>query len=102
MGSEARVTGRGVDHPLVIGVVVLTGFHWISLALRLPLWQSMPGWFLGYSVEPFGAAWPIAVVLVAMVAAAWVVLRESVSVKTTLLLLVGLLGIHMSGLQEKL
>ena len=103
-GREDDDPGPGLDGALVVGVVLLTLLHWVTLALRLPLAQSLPGWFLGYSSLPFGSVWPIPVLGVATIAGGWFVFRRSESTKTVLILLIGLgfvLQVGLSALEGR-
>ncbi|MFP8871660.1 MAG: hypothetical protein VCB43_09680, partial [Myxococcota bacterium] len=93
-----------MDGALVLGVVLLTVLHWGSLALRLPLAQSLRGWFLGYSELPFGSVWPLPLLLVSLVGGAVLVFRRSQATRSVLFVLFGLgfvLQVGLSALEGR-
>ena len=102
--SDDSLGDRELDGALVLGVVLLTLLHWGSLALRLPLAQSLPGWFLGYSELPFGSIWPLPLLLGSLVAAAVLVFRRSQATRSVLFVLFGLgfvLQVGLSALEGR-
>jgi hypothetical protein len=103
VGDDSRGDGE-LDGALVLGAVLLTLLHWSSVALRLPLAQSLPGWFLGYSELPFGSVWPLPLLLVSLVGGTVLVFRRSQATRSVLFALFGLgfvLQVGLSALEGR-
>ena len=103
VGDDSLGDGE-LDGALVLGVVLLTLLHWSSVALRLPLAQSLRGWFLGYSELPFGSVWPLPLLLVSLVGGVVLVFRRSQATRSVLFALFGLgfvLQVGLSALEGR-
>lgn len=69
-------------------IIALTVSYWLILALRLPLFTILPGWFWKFTAEPAAPLWSIALLLALLALAIMVLIRKNGRYRTRLLLLI--------------